>query len=177
MSGMGLARNETALERIRIGIVREPIDPTAVMTRVGSPSDGAILLFLGTVRNHAEGREVRGLHYQAYEAMAEDTLRAIATEAAERLDGTRIAVAHRVGELAIGEVSVAIAVSSPHRAAAYEASRYVIEQIKLRLPVWKHERFVDGGARWVPGHTLEGERHDVRIQEGSGHAPVSEGAR
>ena len=138
----------------RAAIVRTPIDPAAVLAEVGDAADGAVLLFLGTVRDHADGRAVSGMAYDAYEAMAADVLRAIADEAATRLGTPRVTVVHRVGELALGDVSVAIAVSSPHRDAAYEASRYVIEEIKSRLPVWKHERFVEGEARWVEGHPL-----------------------
>lgn len=137
-------------------IVHEPIDPADVLGRVGDPSDGAILLFLGTVRDHAEGRSVDGMRYEAYQAMAEDVLAQIAREAAARLGTDRLAVVHRVGDLAIGEISVAIAVSSAHRAEAYDASRYVIEEIKKRLPVWKHERYPGGAAAWVPGHELAG---------------------
>ena len=139
-----------------VGVVRTAIDPAEVLARVGAPDDGAVLLFLGTVRDHADGRAVEGLHYEAYEAMAREVLAAIAAEAAARLRTERIAVVHRVGELAIGDVSVAIAVSSPHRAEAYDASRYVIEEIKKRLPVWKHERYAEGDAGWVRGHDLAG---------------------
>ena len=139
-----------------VGVVRTAIDSAEVLARVGAPDDGAVLLFLGTVRDHADGRAVEGLHYEAYEAMAGEVLAAIAKEAAARLGTERIAVVHRVGELAIGAVSVAIAVSSPHRAEAYDASRYVIEEIKKRLPVWKHERYAQGDAGWVRGHDLAG---------------------
>jgi molybdopterin synthase catalytic subunit len=110
-----------------------------------------VLLFLGTVRNHADGQSVDGMTYEAYERMAAPVLAEIAREAAEKLGTDRVAVVHRVGELAIGEVSVAIAVSSPHRAQAYDASRYVIEEIKKRLPVWKHEHYTDGRSKWVEG--------------------------
>jgi molybdopterin synthase catalytic subunit len=143
-----------------VAIVSGPIDSAEVLARVGDPSDGAVLLFLGTVRDHADGRSVEGLHYESYQAMAEEVLGAIVAEAAERLGTDRIAVVHRVGELAIGDVSVAIAVSSPHRAEAYDASRYVIEQIKERLPVWKHERYAEGDAHWVRGHDLGAEPGD-----------------
>ncbi|MSR35172.1 MAG: molybdenum cofactor biosynthesis protein MoaE [Gemmatimonadetes bacterium] len=141
---------------IRSEIVHEPIDPADVLGRVGDPGDGAILLFLGTVRDHAEGRSVDGMRYEAYQEMAEDVLAQIAREAAARLGTDRLAVVHRVGDLEIGEISVAIAVSSAHRAEAYDASRYVIEEIKKRLPVWKHERYTGGAAAWVPGHELAG---------------------
>jgi molybdopterin synthase catalytic subunit len=136
---------------IHAHVVREPIDPGAVLAQVGDAGDGAVLLFLGTVRDHAGGRAVKGLSYDAYEEMARDVLGAIAVEAAERLGTDRVAVVHRVGEMRVGETSVAIAVSSPHRAEAYEASRYVIEEIKKRLPVWKKERYRGGAEAWVEG--------------------------
>jgi molybdopterin synthase catalytic subunit len=143
-------------------IVDGPIDPAEVLAQVGAPSDGAVLLFLGTVRDHADGRGVNGMRYEAYVEMAEEVLAAIAREAAAKLGTDRVAVVHRIGELDLGEVSVAIAVSSPHRAEAYDASRYVIEQIKQRLPVWKHERYVEGDAAWVPGQPLDAARGGVR---------------
>lgn len=136
---------------IRAQVQEAPISPDAVLDQVGSEEDGAVLLFLGVVRNHADGRPVRGMHYDAYEAMAASVLREIADEAAARLGTDRLSVVHRTGDLAIGEVSVAIAVSSPHRAEAYDASRYVIEEIKKRLPVWKREHYTDGDAQWVEG--------------------------
>ena len=85
--------------------------------------------------------------------MAAAELAAMASEAGARWGTDRIAVVHRTGDLTLGEPSVAIAVSTPHRAEAYEASRWIIEEIKVRLPVWKHEHFVDGESRWVPGTT------------------------
>lgn len=136
---------------IRASVQTDPIRPEAVLGQVGSDEDGAALLFLGVVRNHADGRSVQGMHYDAYEGMAEAVLREIATEASERLGTDHVSVVHRTGDLDVGEVSVAIAVSSPHRAEAYEASRYVIEEIKKRLPVWKREHYVDGDDAWVEG--------------------------
>ena len=136
---------------IHASVGPERIDPATVLERVGSPEDGAVLLFLGVVRDHADGRAVSGMRYDAYTEMAEPVLAEIAREAAERLGTDRLAVVHRYGELEVGEVSVAIAVSSPHRAEAFEASRYVIEEIKKRLPVWKKEHYVDGSEAWVEG--------------------------
>jgi molybdopterin synthase catalytic subunit len=136
---------------IHAAIVHGAIDTTEVLARVGAPEDGAVLLFLGTVRNHADGESVNGMTYESYERMAAPVLTEIAQEAAEKLGTDRVAVVHRVGELAIGEISVAIAVSSPHRAQAYEASRYVIEEIKKRLPVWKREHYSSGHSEWVEG--------------------------
>lgn len=132
-------------------VTTEPLDPTAILDMVGAEEDGAVLLFLGIVRDHNDGRRVSGMRYDAYVPMAEKVLGEIAAEAAARLGTDRIVVAHRIGELQIGEASVAIAVSSPHRAVAYEASRYVIEEIKKRLPVWKEEHYIEGDARWLDG--------------------------
>lgn len=132
-------------------VTTEPLDPTAILGMIGAEEDGAVLLFLGIVRDHNDGRRVSGMRYDAYVPMAEKVLGEIAAEAAARLGTDRIVVAHRIGELQIGEASVAIAVSSPHRAEAYEASRYVIEEIKTRLPVWKEEHYIEGDARWLDG--------------------------
>jgi len=136
---------------IHAAVTHAPIDPTSVLARVGHDEDGAQILFLGTVRNHADDRPVTGITYEAYEEMAQPVLAEIAAEAAELLGTDRVAVVHRVGALAVGEHSVAIAASSPHRAQAYEASRYVIEEIKKRLPVWKKEHYADGREEWVDG--------------------------
>jgi len=132
-------------------VVRDPIDTAEVLARVGADEDGAGLLFVGVVRDHNEGRPVGGVRYDAYEEMAVGVLTEIAGEAAGVLGTDRVAVVHRVGDLAVGEVSVAIAVSSPHRAQAYEGSRFIIEEIKKRLPVWKKEHYSDGVEEWVAG--------------------------
>lgn len=136
---------------IHAAIVHDPIANEDVLEHVGAEEDGALLLFLGIVRDHADGRPVTGMTYEAYEEMATPVLREIALEASQRIGSDRVAVVHRVGDLAVGEVSVAIAVSSPHRAEAYDASRYVIEEIKKRLPVWKKEHYADGAKEWVEG--------------------------
>ena len=132
-------------------ITSDPLDPARLLSRVGASEDGAVLLFLGTVRDHADGRSVSGMRYEGYEEMALEVLRRIAGEAEERFSTPHLAVAHRLGALEIGEVSVVVAVSSPHRAEAYGASRYVMEEIKRRLPVWKKEFYVEGAPRWVRG--------------------------
>ena len=132
-------------------IVREAIDPAQVLSLIGADQDGATLLFLGVVRDHSDGRSVGGVRYESYEEMAAQVLSDIVEEAAGAADTDRIAALHRIGELEVGEVSVAIAVSTPHRAEAYEASRYIIEEIKKRLPVRKKERYSDGAEEWVEG--------------------------
>lgn len=132
-------------------ITSDPIDLQALLRRVDGPENGAGLLFLGTVRDHNEGRPVRAMRYEAYAAMAGKVLAAIAAEAAERLGTDHVAIEHRTGELVVGDVSVAIAVASPHRDRAYDASRFIIEEIKKRLPIWKEEHYTDGTARWLDG--------------------------
>ena len=103
------------------------------------------------MRIQNQGRSVLRLHYESYDAMAEEVLGEIVTEARERFGAGKIAVQHRSGSLEIGEVSVAIAAAAPHRAAAFDAVRYVIEQIKTRLPIWKREDYEDGSSRWLEG--------------------------
>jgi len=136
---------------VKTGIVAEPILPQEVLFGFPSPVDGACLLFLGVVRDHNEGRGVSGLDYEVYQGMAEKTLAAIVHEASHRFGTDRITVLHRVGELQVGEVSTAIAVATPHRGEAYDASRYIIEELKLRLPIWKREHYLDGESHWVGG--------------------------
>jgi molybdopterin synthase catalytic subunit len=137
----------------RCRVVDEPIDATALLREVVGPSDGAALLFWGVVRNENEGRAVARLEYQAYAGMAEREMEKIAAEARERWRTGEIMVVHRVGRLEVGEASVAIVVAAPHRAEVYEASRYVIEELKRRVPVWKREGYVDGPSEWVRGYT------------------------
>jgi molybdopterin synthase catalytic subunit len=134
-------------------VVRGPIDADALLREAVSPSDGAALLFWGVVRNENEGRGVAHLEYQAYVEMAEREMEKIAEEARERWGTGEISVVHRVGRLEVGEASVAIVVAAPHRAETYEASRYVIEELKRRVPVWKREGYVEGPSEWVRGYT------------------------
>ena len=130
-------------------LVRAPIDPSAIIRDVSSPANGAVLLFLGAVRQVNDGRDVTGIDYAAYEAMAQRELEAIVAEAATKFDAADVAVQHRLGELAVEDVSVAIAVGHAHRDAAYAASRFVIEELKRRVPIWKREHYADGTREWV----------------------------
>lgn len=138
-------------------ITSQPLDAAALLAEVATPSDGAVLLFWGVVRNQNEGREVNGLEYEAYAEMAEAKLRGIVTEAAQRWSVGEIAVVHRVGKLNVGEASVGIAVAAPHREDAYEASRYLIEELKRRVPMWKREHYLDGPSAWLGGAVPEPE--------------------
>jgi molybdopterin synthase catalytic subunit len=132
-------------------VTREPIEAAALIAAVASPEDGAVLLFWGIVRNRNEGRAVSHLEYDAYAEMAEAKLAEIVREAQEWWPVGCIAVVHRIGLLQIGEASVGIAVASPHRAEAYEASRYVIEELKRRVPIWKKEGYLEGESEWLLG--------------------------
>ena len=133
----------------RVSIVTEPIDPAAVLREVESPAHGASILFVGLVRETNDGRDVSGMDYTAYVGMAEREMRTIADEAVREFPGSFVVIVHRIGELAIGEASVAIATSHAHRDQAYVASRYAIEQLKTRVPIWKREHYVDGTREWV----------------------------
>lgn len=132
-------------------IAREPIDVTELMQQVRSDEDGAVIVFTGVVRNHDRGRPVEGLEYAAYEAMAVGALERICDDVQASFDIGDVAVVHRVGELAIGETSVAIAVAAPHRDAAYGACREIIERLKREVPIWKRERYVGGREEWLEG--------------------------
>lgn len=130
-------------------ILDHPIDVSSIIERVGNTANGAVVLFLGNVREVNDGRDVTGIEYTAYRSMAERELASIVEEAAALGDTNDIAVEHRLGELSVGECSVAIAVGHPHRARAFEAARYVIEELKRRVPIWKREHYVDGTREWV----------------------------
>lgn len=132
-----------------------PLDLAELVAFVSHPGAGAVASFLGIVRDHEGERPVRRLEYEAYERAAVPVLEAIAAECAARWPSTRAAVDHRVGTLELGEASVAIAVSSPHRAEAFAGCRFVIEEIKRRLPVWKKSEGA-GGTWWVEGQPFEG---------------------
>lgn len=140
---------ETGGARVAGQLAEAPIRVEDLL-RVGSSADGAVALFLGRVRDQNQGRAVTRLHYEAYGEMAERELAAILDEAANRWTLSHLEAVHRTGTLELGEVSVAIVAAAPHRAAAFEASRHVIEEIKRRLPIWKREEYADGSIEWVP---------------------------
>jgi molybdopterin synthase catalytic subunit len=130
-------------------LVERPLDAGALATEVSQRANGAVLLFVGIVREVNDGRGVTGIDYTAYESMARRELTAIVQEAGERFGVLDLVVEHRVGTLGLGEASVAIAVGSPHRGEAYDISRWVIEELKRRVPIWKREHYVDGTREWV----------------------------
>jgi molybdopterin synthase catalytic subunit len=141
---------------MRSAIVERIVDPAALTAEVAADGNGASVVFLGTVRDSNDGRAVTGIEYAAYRSMAERELSAIVSEVSREFGTDDVVVEHRIGVLGIGEVSVAIAVAHAHRGAAYDASRYVIEQIKQRLPIWKREHYADGTREWVDptGHRV-----------------------
>jgi molybdopterin synthase catalytic subunit len=124
---------------------------------------GAVATFIGVVRDHNLNRRVTHLEYEAYEPMAVKTLEQICREAEAEWPGTRLAVHHRIGSLAIGEASIVIAAASAHRAAAFAACRYVIERVKQIVPIWKHE-FFEGGEVWIEGATANPEDEAARLE-------------
>jgi molybdopterin synthase catalytic subunit len=134
---------------MRTALLDRPIRSEALVHEVARASNGATVLFIGTVRDVNDGRGVTGMEYTAYRGMAERELADIVREAVAQFGTSDIVVEHRLGALELGEASVAIAVAHPHRRAAYEASRYVIEQLKRRVPIWKREHYIDGTREWV----------------------------
>lgn len=135
-----------------IEIIESPIDHAAVTERVRSNRAGAVCTFLGTVREITGGRRTVALSYEAYPEMALKKLAELEDEARRRWPVIELALVHRVGELDLGEVSVIVAVSCPHRADAFEACRWLIDTLKDVVPIWKKENWEDGGQEWVhPG--------------------------
>ena len=138
-------------------ITPEPLDALELMRAVDDASAGAVALFAGVVRNENLGRTVEYLEYDAYPPMAERKMAEIGEEVRARWPVTGVAMAHRTGRLEIGEASVIIAVSSPHRADAIEACHYAIDRLKATVPIWKKEVF-EGGEEWLDGTPIEGSR-------------------
>ena len=133
-----------------IRLVREPIEPLALIAHVRAPGDGAVATFDGCVRNNSRGRATLYLEYEGYEAMALAKMREIGAEMREKFSIRRYTMVHRLGRLEIGETAVLVAVVSAHRAAAFDACRYGIDTLKRTAPIWKKEFFRDGAA-WAEG--------------------------
>lgn len=142
-------------------LTRDRIDPSRLLTSVGDPGAGAVVLFLGTVRDHSEAGHVEKIEYEAYAPMVEKRLAQTEAEVKRKWPATKaVRILHRVGALEVGDVSVAVAVSSPHRAEAFEACREAIERIKHDVPIWKKEKLADGKEVWVEGQPMgSGRRH------------------
>jgi molybdopterin converting factor subunit 1 len=139
-----------------VALTREPIDRDALVRRLQQPGDGAVVVFDGVVRDNTRGRRTLFLDYEAYEDMAVAQMDKLAREAAGRFPIDRVGVVHRLGRLEIGESSIVIVVTSAHRAAAFEACRWLIDTLKRTVPVWKKEHFADG-AVWTDGEPFPAE--------------------
>ena len=144
-------------------ITERLLDLNDVVNAVSGDGDGAVVTFLGLVRDHNQGRRVTHLIYEAYDALALKALDRIVREAAEQWPSVRLAIHHRTGRLDIGETSVVIAAASAHRADAFAASRYAIERIKQIVPIWKHEYF-EGGDTWIEGATADPDDEEARAR-------------
>ncbi len=135
-----------------IELTHNPIDTTAVLQSVRAAAAGAVVLFLGTAREATDGRKTRSLQYEAYPEMARGKLAELEQEACGRWPLVACAIVHRLGHLDVGEISVAVAVSSAHREPAFEAGKWLIDRIKQVVPIWKKENWADGTSQWVhPG--------------------------
>lgn len=133
-----------------------PIETSQLMAEALRPDCGAVVLFLGTTRDHHDGRTVERLSYEAYEPMALAALAALEAEAARRFEIASCRVVHRLGEVPIREASVAVVVVAAHRAAAFDAARWTMDELKRAVPIWKKEHFAAGGGEaWVEGHDLD----------------------
>ena len=143
-------RSGTSILEPIIQITREPLDRNALIASVTDPGTGGIVVFEGVVRDNARGKQVRYLEYDVYPEMAIQQIRVILAEAERRWNVNRVAVAHRIGRLEIGEASVIIVVATPHRAEAFEACRYIIDTLKTTVPIWKKEVAING-EEWVEG--------------------------
>jgi molybdopterin synthase catalytic subunit len=140
---------------VLIELTPEPLDPRRLEAAVAHAGAGAICTFTGVVRDHSRGEQVTHLEYEAYAGMAERQMREIVAEIAERWPEARVAMAHRTGVLEIGEASVVVSVSCPHRAQAFEACRWGIDRLKESVPIWKKE-FAATGAVWIEGADARG---------------------
>lgn len=137
-----------------VELTQAPIDTTALLTRVGSAAAGAVVLFVGTTREFTAGRRTASLDYECFPEMARQKLAELETEARERWPLVECAIVHRLGHVELGEASVAIAVSSAHRDAAFAAGKWLIDTLKVVVPIWKKENWADGTTEWVhPGFT------------------------
>ncbi len=145
----------------RYTVTREPLDAARTSAIVGAGDCGAVATFIGLVRDHNAGRTVLSLEYECYEPLAVKAFERIAAEAEETWPDARMAVAHRVGPMRIGEASVVIAAASPHRAEAFAVCRYAIERIKQIAPIWKREHF-EGGDDWIEGATADPDNEEAR---------------
>ena len=142
-------------------VTRESLDPEAITATVRKEANGGVVTFLGTTRSDSDGRRVLYLEYEAYEGMAEKMLGSIAEEIRQRWGITDVSIAHRFGRLELGEISLVVAVASPHRQEAFQACLYTVDRIKQNVPIWKKEVFEDGEV-WIG---IEGQEHPAPVSD------------
>ena len=156
----------------RVALVDRPIDAGALLEEVSNDSIGATSAFLGCVRKVNAGRAVTGIEYSAYRSMAEREMATIVREAETRFGVSRLVLEHRLGVLGLGDVSVAVVAAHAHRAPALDATRYVIEELKRRVPIWKLEQYTDGTREWVAaGADSSGKSNDSELSVDEATAP------
>ena len=137
------------MDTIRLAELRDtPLSVDEVLGAVSDPAAGGVALFVGAVRDHDQGRDVTSLGYTAHPSAATE-LRRVAEKVAASFSATAVAVVHRVGDLAIGDLAVVVAVSCPHRGEAFDACRALIDELKRSVPIWKHQQYAGGGSEWV----------------------------
>jgi len=160
---------------VKLWLSTAPLSIDAVVAAVADEAAGAIVIFLGVVRNHSEGRAVTRLDYSAYERMAHAELAAVGSELESELQGAHVAAAHRLGSLGVGDVAVVCAASAPHRGEAFRAARLLIDRIKERVPIWKREHGPHGAAwvGWVDARCLGDEHHTHEHTHGPPSGPSS----
>jgi molybdopterin synthase catalytic subunit len=145
-----MTKNRYKSENTFFKITTRKIRVQSIIGKVLGTESGASVVFIGTVRRLSRGREIKNLEYEAYEEMALREFSKIADDVKEKWDVTRVVIAHRIGKLELGEVTLVIAVSAPHRDDAYQASRHIIEELKKTVPIWKKEVW-DSGEEWIQG--------------------------
>lgn len=137
------------MDTIRLAELRDtPLSVDEVLAAVSDPAAGGIALFVGAVRDHDHGQDVERLGYSAHPSAAAE-LRRVAEKIAASFTVTAVAAVHRVGDLAVGDLAVVVAVASPHRGDAFDACRALIDELKQSVPIWKHQQYADGGSEWV----------------------------
>ena len=137
-------------------ITSKEINVASVLDSIDNSGDfGATVLFIGTVRNYGDNGHVVGMSYEAYVGMAEERIKNIEIEAKKKWNVKEIRVVHRVGDLKVGDNSIAIAISTPHSKDAYDASQFILNKIKQEVPIWKNDRLLDGNTKWVRGKDLQ----------------------
>lgn len=167
VSGGATAAAET-VSSTYCALTRQPLSSQSVVNALQRPEDGAVVVFEGVVRNHTRNRRTLFLDYEAYEGMAIAQMQALIAEAKQRFAIRDVAIHHRLGRLEIGEASIVIVVASAHRAAAFEASRWLIDTLKRTVPIWKQEHFEDG-AVWADGEAFPSDIPTAGVQPASEH--------